>query len=78
MPDDAEKILALYDWTAGDCFRCARRNVDTTEVDEITPRSGKPTPLRACQSCVLILERELARSAERSGEAYTPGRLRRP
>jgi hypothetical protein len=77
MPDDARDILALYDWTAGgDCFRCARKGVDTTEVDEITPRSGERVTLLACQRCVVILERQRARSAQRDGEPYTPGRLR--
>lgn len=77
MPDDARDILALYDWTAGgDCFRCARKGVDTTEVDEITPRSGDPVALLACQRCVVILERERATNAKRGGQSYTPGRLR--
>lgn len=81
MPDATDNdVLVLYPWQPGDCFRCARKRVDTTEVDEITPRSGEPVPLRACQRCVLALERERARNAERGGETYTPGRLaaRRP
>lgn len=77
MPDATDNdVLALYPWQPGDCFRCAREGVDTTEVDEITPRSGEPVALRACQRCVIILERARARSAQRAGGTYTPGRLR--
>lgn len=81
MPDAKDNdVLALYPWQPGDCFRCARKNVDTTEVDEITPRSGERVALRACKWCVLTLERERAKGAQRDGETYTPGRLkiRRP
>lgn len=77
MPDATDNdVLALYPWHPGNCFRCARKGVDTTEVDEITPRAGEPVELRACKWCVAFLEREREKSAQRSGGTYTPGRLR--
>lgn len=60
-----EAILNCYSWSCGDCFRCAQAAVPTAVVDELTVRSGERHALRACRGCVLLMELERAREAER-------------
>lgn len=61
-----EDVLSRYSWACGDCFRCARRAVPTALVDELTVRSGERHGLRACRRCVLLIEQERSREAERT------------
>ncbi|MGW2595439.1 hypothetical protein ACWCXC_34915 [Streptomyces sp. NPDC001515] len=68
-----DEILALYDWTAGVCFRCARAGVDVTAVGQISTPSGDRYDLAACERCILAMERERRAYAERRGLSYTPG-----
>lgn len=74
MPSE-EDVLARYTWATGQCFRCARRDVDTTKVGEITAQSREVVPVRACGGCVLDLEAERRRVSERKGIAYRPGHV---
>lgn len=72
--EDAE-IAGLYQWVLGACFKCAREEVETTRLGQIDTPSGACYDIRACRSCLLDLERERRRHAERVGERYRPGRL---
>lgn len=73
-----EKILDCYAWGAGSCFRCAQAGVDTTRIGRVLPRSGESHEVRACRECVLVLEDETRRIAERRGDVYQPGCLGKP
>ena len=73
MTPDA--ILALYEWTIGGCFRCGQVDLFVTHVDEIVTPSGDRYELSSCGSCVLAMEEERRRYAERRGRAYEPGGL---
>jgi len=75
MTPDA--ILALYDWQIGACFRCGQADLFVTRVDEIVTPRGEKYELSACGSCVLAMEEERRRFAERRGRAYDPGGLGR-
>lgn len=71
------KILALYRWQlAGACFRCARVGLDTTLIKRVRTPLGDEVEFRACKECVLDLERERYRHAEKAGVEYIPGTLR--
>lgn len=72
---DSREILALYQWTTGDCFRCARVGVLTTHLGDINPPGGGRYEIRVCEGCALELEDERRRFAERTGGKYEPGRL---
>jgi hypothetical protein len=72
---DSDEILGLYPWSSGACFRCARGKVDTTHLAEICTPAGAHYDVRACRACVLELEDERRRYAERRGLTYRPGRL---
>lgn len=72
---DRREILALYEWAIGDCFRCARTGVLTTRFCELDTPIGDCYALRACESCILQLEEERRRYADRHGCEYEPGRL---
>lgn len=78
--NERDEILALYDWSAGGCFRCATVDTPTTLIDAINTRCGDSYEVRACQQCVLAIEEERSTYAARTGGSYTPGRLgvRRP
>ncbi|MGW0032144.1 hypothetical protein ACWDXD_20240 [Streptomyces sp. NPDC003314] len=73
MTPDA--ILALYDWTTGACFRCGRTDLFVTRVDEIVTPGGELYELSSCGACVLVMEEERRRFAERRGRTYEPGSL---
>jgi hypothetical protein len=74
-PKSDDQILALYDWSTGDCFRCANKAVDTTLVAVMCPPADGRQEVRACQRCVLALEAMRRRAAQRRSEPYEPGRL---
>ncbi|MFE0647519.1 hypothetical protein ACFVZH_02865 [Streptomyces sp. NPDC059534] len=76
MTPDA--ILALYEWVIGACFRCGDANLFVTPIDAVVTPRGERYPLAACGGCVLDMEEERRRFAERKGEKYHPGRLGRP
>jgi hypothetical protein len=73
MTPDA--ILAHYSWAIGSCFRCGESQVFATRIDEIVTPRGDRYELCACGSCVLSLEEERRRFAERKGLSYQPGSL---
>lgn len=75
MVMDRRDILALYEWATGDCFRCAQAGVGTTYLGELNPPGGGHYEIRICQECVLELEEERQRYAERKGYEYEPGKL---
>lgn len=68
-------ILGAYEWTVGDCFRCAQRETPTTRVGEIETPIGDVYEIRACKTCVLCMEAGRRRDAERHGWQYRPGCL---
>lgn len=72
-----DEILALYEWAPGDCFRCAATGVDTTLIADIATPIGTCYPVCACRNCVIDLEQERLRYAERTGGEYVAGLLRR-
>lgn len=69
-----EVVLAAYEWAAGTCFRC-RRPADRTAVvgELVQPRRRGKVPVRACEACVVRLERSREMAAERYGWPYVPG-----
>lgn len=75
MLSDDDEILGLYQWQTGTCFKCAHTGIDTTRLREITTRAGVRYDVRACRDCVLALEGERRRIAEKQGREYVPGRL---
>ncbi|GAA0454441.1 hypothetical protein ACFQ2B_28040 [Streptomyces stramineus] len=72
---DRDEIIALYVWAPGSCFRCARREVDSAKLGTIDTPIGDRYEIRACRSCILDLEKERQRQADRRGENYEPGQL---
>lgn len=75
MTPDA--ILALYEWKIGTCFRCGEVDVFVTHIDEIVTPRGESYELSACGECVLAMEEERRRHAERRGLHYEAGSLGR-
>jgi hypothetical protein len=74
MTPDA--LLSLYEWkAAGTCFRCAQREVYVTPIGHITTPSGDEYELAACGACLLDLELERQRYADRRRLDYRPGSL---
>lgn len=74
-PMTPDALLALYEWKAGTCFRCAQRDVHVTPIGHIRTPSGDTYNLTACGVCVLELELERQRYADRRGLDYQPGSL---
>lgn len=73
---DGEEILPLYPWGSGTCFRHPQAGeVDTTCIAVLRPQCGPAREIRACRACVLAMEHDRRRAAERSGLEYTPGPL---
>lgn len=75
MTPDA--ILALYEWAIGTCFRCGSAGLFVTRLDSILTPRGERYDLSACGGCVLDMEEERRRHAERRGAPYQPGTLRK-
>jgi hypothetical protein len=73
-----DEILACYPWSIGVCFRCGNRDLFVTPMDEVVTPRGDRYELAACGSCILQLEEERRRFAERRGFPYQPGTLGRP
>lgn len=71
----SSEVLSYYEWQPGDCFKCAGREVPTTPAGRITPQSGTAHTVRACQKCILEMEAQRQRAAERRGERYEPGQI---
>ncbi|MET9222286.1 hypothetical protein ABZX65_26470 [Streptomyces sp. NPDC003300] len=72
---DDEDITRLYLWATGSCFRCARSRVETTSLNQIDTPAGVRYDVRACRACVIDLEYERMRRADRLGARYMPGGL---
>jgi hypothetical protein len=73
---DRQRILDLYAWAAGICFRHPDQGeVATAHVETIHPAGGGLQDVRACGECVLAMEAHRAAVAERQGKPYIPGRL---
>lgn len=73
---DPAALFALYEWKAGLCFRHPEQGeVQTTHLVTLHPRTGEELDIRACHACVLLLEGQRERAAERSGGPYQPGQL---
>lgn len=72
---DRGEVLALYEWAPGNCFRCAQTDVPTTRICQLDTPIGDCYELCACERCILELEEERRRYADRHGSEYEPGRL---
>ena len=73
---DHQQILKLYAWEQGICFRHpAKGAVPTTHVWTVRPPAGGIQDIRACEECVVSMEEQRKRTAERLGRPYTPGGL---
>lgn len=68
----AEDVIAAYEWAEGRCFRCGRPDVPTAAVGSLPQETGT-VEVRACEACVLVLERDRERAALRYGWPYAPG-----
>lgn len=72
----SEEVLALYSWSAGTCFRHPEQGEQrTTHLATLHPRTGAQVDIRGCEACVVRLEAERRRVAERDGAPYQPGQL---
>jgi hypothetical protein len=68
-----EVVVAAYTWEPGRCFRCRQEAERTAVVGRLVqPRRGQ-LPVRACEPCVIRLERSREMAAERYGWPYVPG-----
>lgn len=73
---DRQRILDLYDWADGVCFRHPSRGVvPTAVVGTVHPRADSERDVRACADCVVNLEDIRREQAARTGSDYQPGRL---
>lgn len=73
---DRQQILDLYQWSLGVCFRHpGKGEVETAHVETIRPAAGGIQDVRACEDCVVEMERARAAAAERCHRIYIPGRL---
>lgn len=74
---DRDRILALYQWADGVCFRHPSKGVvPTAVVGVIHPREDGDREVRACAECVVAMEDIRREDAARSGSEYEPGSLR--
>lgn len=71
----ADCVLAAYGWAIGDCFKCAKDGALTTQIGKITAPNGDRYVVRACEACVVAMEEERRRWAERRGHGYQPGSI---
>lgn len=70
------QILDLYTWETGVCFRHpGEGRQPTAYLRTIHPAAGGAEELRACRGCVVALEAEKCRAAERAGIHYRPGTI---
>lgn len=73
---DREQILDLYEWQPGVCFRHPDKGkVPTAHVKTIRLRTGGEEDVRACQDCVMAIERERWVAAGHVGVDYRPGHV---
>jgi hypothetical protein len=71
---DREKLLALYDWDQGACFRHpSLGEMATTVVKTIRPRANGEYQVRACQDCIITMEARREEAARKAGVKYEPG-----
>ncbi|MFI9244119.1 hypothetical protein ACIGXF_16375 [Streptomyces sp. NPDC053086] len=71
-----QQILDLYDWALGVCFRHpGKGRVATAHAVTVRPAAGGLQDVRACEDCVIAMEGERERAAQRAGRPYRPGRL---
>lgn len=71
---DRQQILDLYDWQPGICFRHpGDGEARTALIKTLHPRAGDEEQVRACEPCVVEMERERWAAAGREGVAYEPG-----
>lgn len=70
-----DEIEGLYQWAPGPCFKCGHGEVLTTRLGQIDTPAGVRYDVRACLACVLDLEHERERHAERARLTYAPGQL---
>ncbi|MFF8659438.1 hypothetical protein [Streptomyces huasconensis] len=72
---DRGKLLALYDWDQGVCFRHpSRGDMATTVVKTIRPRINGEYRVRACPDCIIAMEAKREEAARKAGARYEPGR----
>lgn len=71
-PTPREQILAAYEWTVGACFRCGRVGCSVAVIGHLVQMESS-LPVRACEECVIRMEREREAAANRYGWPYTPG-----
>ena len=73
---DRERIINLYDWAPGICFRHPHEGeVPTAVVGVIHPRPAGCKEVRACADCVIAMEDIRREDATRTGSGYEPGHL---
>jgi hypothetical protein len=71
---DSERILKLYDWAPGICFRHpAKGEVPTTRIWTVRPPGGRAQDVHACGECVTVMEDMRRETARRRGVEYVPG-----
>jgi hypothetical protein len=77
VPDDSltphDVVVAAYEWAPGCCFRCRQESERTAVVGRLAQPLRKQVPVRACEPCVVRLERTREMAAERYGWPYVPG-----
>ena len=73
---DRQQILDLYTWVPGTCFRHpSKGEVPTALVKKLHPAGDGEHEVRACEECVVVIERE---AAARLGDEYEPGHVGQP
>lgn len=73
---ERQKILDLYDWRPGICFRHPDKGpVDTAVVGRLHPRDDGEHEVRACRDCVMAMEDIRREAASRAGDGYEPGHI---
>lgn len=73
---DRDRILALYDWQPGVCFRHPEKGeVPTAVVGVIHPRADDEKAVRACGDCLIAMEDIRREEAARHGGTYEPGHV---
>lgn len=63
---DRPELLDPYEWRPGVCFRHpSKGEVATARVETIRPPAGGIQDVRACEECVLEMQRQRAAASER-------------